>query len=211
MKWVNASKDSVIKVIFNKCWLCSCLLLLKWGQEPFLAVLRFLLREPDKDLPGGPVVKTPSANARGHGFDLWSRKILYAARELSPCAQLLKPLAWSPCSAYHSPHPEKSPGTETKSQHVKNRTYTLPKGESWTGEHAEDTGHWSHHTSLGRSLPLEPCLSFICRDCWGLKTQCLFHPHGGWVPLVCAQFHRELVELTCSPESESGEGKCWPR
>ena len=45
-------------------------MLLKWGQEPFLAVLRFLLREPDKDLPGGPVVKTPSANARGHGFDL---------------------------------------------------------------------------------------------------------------------------------------------
>ena len=30
------------------------------------------------DFPGGPVVKTPSSQCRGHGFDPWSGKIPHA-------------------------------------------------------------------------------------------------------------------------------------
>ena len=37
-------------------------------------------------LPFGSVVKNPPANARRPGFNPWSRKILRAAEQLSPCA-----------------------------------------------------------------------------------------------------------------------------
>ena len=34
--------------------------------------------------PSGAVVKNPAANAGGHGFEPWSRKIPHAAEQLSP-------------------------------------------------------------------------------------------------------------------------------
>ena len=37
-----------------------------------------------RDFPGGAVVKNPPANAAGHGFDPWSRKIPHATEQLSP-------------------------------------------------------------------------------------------------------------------------------
>ena len=40
---------------------------------------------------GGTVVKNPPANARGHGFEPWSGKILRAAEQLSPCATTTEP------------------------------------------------------------------------------------------------------------------------
>ena len=36
--------------------------------------------------PGGPVVKNLPANAGGHGFDPWSRKIPHGVDQLSPCS-----------------------------------------------------------------------------------------------------------------------------
>ena len=39
---------------------------------------------PSWDFPGGAVVKNPPANAEGHGFHPWSRKIPRAAEQLSP-------------------------------------------------------------------------------------------------------------------------------
>ena len=38
------------------------------------------------DFPGGAVVKNPPANAGGHWFKPWSRKIPHAVEQLSPCA-----------------------------------------------------------------------------------------------------------------------------
>ena len=43
------------------------------------------------DFPGGTVVKNPSANAGGHRFEPWSRKIPHAAEQLSPCATATEP------------------------------------------------------------------------------------------------------------------------
>ena len=42
--------------------------------------------------PGGAVVKNPPANAGGHGFDPWSRKIPHAAEQLSLCATTTEPV-----------------------------------------------------------------------------------------------------------------------
>ena len=39
-----------------------------------------------QDFPGGPLVKNPPANARGHGFDPWSGRIPHTMGQPSPCA-----------------------------------------------------------------------------------------------------------------------------
>ena len=38
-----------------------------------------------EDFPGGPVVKNPPMQCRGHGFNPWSRRIPHATGQLSPC------------------------------------------------------------------------------------------------------------------------------
>ena len=38
------------------------------------------------DFPDGPVVKNLTANAWGHAFSPWSKKIPHASRQLSPCS-----------------------------------------------------------------------------------------------------------------------------
>ena len=49
------------------------------------------LKTPDRGFPGGAVVKNPPANARGHGFEPWPRKIPNAAEQLSPCTTTTEP------------------------------------------------------------------------------------------------------------------------
>ena len=44
-----------------------------------------------RDFPGGTVVRNPPANAGGHGFEPWSRKIPHAAEQLSPCTTTTEP------------------------------------------------------------------------------------------------------------------------
>ena len=42
--------------------------------------------------PGGPVVKTPPANAGEHRFSPWSGKIPHTTEQLSPCTATTKPV-----------------------------------------------------------------------------------------------------------------------
>ena len=43
------------------------------------------------DFPGGTVVENLPANAGGHRFNPWSRKIPHATEELSPCTTTTEP------------------------------------------------------------------------------------------------------------------------
>ena len=57
----------------------------------FSATVLLCLREVVLGFPGGVVVKNPSANAGGHGFVPWSRKIPHAAEQLNLCATTTEP------------------------------------------------------------------------------------------------------------------------
>ena len=61
--------------------------------------------------PGGAVVnKNPPANAGGHGFEPWSRKIQHATEQLSPCTTTTKARA----PRAHAPQQEKPPQWEAR-------------------------------------------------------------------------------------------------
>ena len=47
------------------------------------------------DLPGGPVVKNPSASAEDAGLIPWSGKISHTTVELSQCSPTTGPALWS--------------------------------------------------------------------------------------------------------------------
>ena len=57
------------------------------GLEDFI-----LLKCSYWDFPGGTVVKNPPANAGGHGFEPWSRKIPHAVEQLSPSTTTTEPV-----------------------------------------------------------------------------------------------------------------------
>ena len=59
------------------------------------------LKDRSGDFPGGPVVKNPPANAGGHGFHLWSRKIPSATGQLGQRTTTVEPRCnncRSPCA-----------------------------------------------------------------------------------------------------------------
>ena len=61
---------------------------IRWKSTEKLCVL--CLR--NGGFPGGTVVRSLPANARGHGFEPWSGKILHAMEQLSPCATTTEPV-----------------------------------------------------------------------------------------------------------------------
>ena len=69
----------------------------------------------------GPMVEYPPANARGHRFDPWSRKIAHAEEQLSWCATTTEPVshsywsvrAYSLCSTIREARIIRSPCTTT--------------------------------------------------------------------------------------------------
>ena len=54
-------------------------------------IKKIIKKEKKRGFLGGAVVKNPPANAAGHGFDPWSRKIPHAAEQLSLCATTTEP------------------------------------------------------------------------------------------------------------------------
>ena len=65
----------------------------QWEQGEVGVVIK---EQHEGDFPGGTMVKNPPANAGGHGFEPWPRKIPQATEQLSPCATTTEPVLWSP-------------------------------------------------------------------------------------------------------------------
>ena len=61
------------------------------------------------------MVKNPPAKA-GDGFEPWSRKILHAAEQLSPCAKTTEPCRLEPVLHNKRSHCNEKPGTTANIQ-----------------------------------------------------------------------------------------------
>ena len=64
---------------------------LKW-----LSMHAHTINRNSRDFPGGPVVRSPPANAVGHGFDPRSGKIPHALEQLSSCTTITEPTYLEP-------------------------------------------------------------------------------------------------------------------
>ena len=69
---------------------------LNWGSAPLIGSQLIRILAPPSvsktgtgGFPGGAVDKI-CLPMRGHGFDLWSRKIPHAVEQLSPCATTIE-------------------------------------------------------------------------------------------------------------------------
>ena len=74
-----------------------------WSGVPFPSPELLYFKTKDirsyRGFPGGSMDKNPPANAGGHKFSAWSRKILHAVEQLSPCATTAEP----ECCNYRNP------------------------------------------------------------------------------------------------------------